>query len=49
MMSAIIGIGACAALFVLFGILRPAEKGCSSNCGACSHACALSDAEKAHD
>lgn len=48
-MSAIIGIAVCAALFVLFGALRPAEKDCSGNCGACGHACALSDVEKAHD
>jgi len=50
-MNAILGVLACAILFALFGLLRPAEKGgsCTGNCGACGHGCALSDVEKPHD
>lgn len=50
-MTYLIGILVCAALFLLFGLLRPAEagRGCGGNCGVCSHACDTSEAEHAHE
>jgi hypothetical protein len=39
MMTYIAGVVLCAALFMLFGILRPRTECNGSSCGACGAAC----------
>ncbi|HEU5174844.1 MAG TPA: hypothetical protein VFT96_08835 [Gemmatimonadaceae bacterium] len=35
----VIAVVGCAALFMLFAAMRPAEKGCSGDCGSCTGTC----------
>lgn len=37
------GVVLCAALFILFGLLRPVRGECSSDCGSCTGACPRGD------
>lgn len=48
-MTYLVGIVACAALFVLFGIMKPARGSCGGNCGVCAHACDTPEAEHEHE
>ena len=42
--DAAIAMGVCAALFVLFAVLRP-MRSCSGHCGGCAADCELKDRE----